>query len=129
MPDHERAMLAYVNLAAISSQKRQLAGRDRFLILAGAAACRAGWLDVAERCRQLVLDHNGRHQVGRSASFADAMRSADFLQYLRQQERFCGYERAEFLLRELGIDAAAPAGVDAGTHALGLLETAGSREP
>ena len=36
MPDHERAMLAYCKLAELSQEKRQLPGRDKFLVLAGA---------------------------------------------------------------------------------------------
>ena len=124
MHDHERAMLAYARLAAISQQKQQLPGRDKFLILAGAAACRAGWLDVAARCRELVLGHNPQHLLGENASFPDALRSPEFEPFLKQLRRQCGYERAEHLLGELGIDPAVPAERDqtsAGDYALGLL--------
>ena len=104
MPDHDKAMLAYAQLADLSQQKKQLVGRDKLLILAGAAACRAGFPDVAERCRALVLSNNPAHMVGKTATFADALRSQNFALFLKQLERFCTYERAEHLLHELGID-------------------------
>lgn len=103
MRDHEQAMLAYATLAHLAEQKQQLGGRGRFLILAGAAACRAGWPEVAARCRDLVLEHNPQHLMRGHATFADALRSPDFQPYLRQLERLCGYERAEHLLDELGM--------------------------
>ena len=124
MHDHERAMLAYVKLADVSQQKQQLPGRDKFLILAGAAACRAGWLDVAARCRELVLSHNPHHLLREHDSFPDALRSAEFEPFLKQLERQCGYERAEHLLGELGIDPAVPPerrDASVGEYGLGLL--------
>lgn len=123
MPDHERAMLAYATLARISAEKQQLDGRDRFLILAGAAACRAGWLEVAARCRELVLAHNPHHLLAGHSSFPDAVRSDEFAPFLRQLERNCGYERAEHLLREVGIEppVADMPELDAGRAALLLL--------
>lgn len=108
MRDHERAMLAYVKLAETSQAKRQLQGCDKFLILAGAAACRAGWPEIADRCRMLVLANNPAHLVGRFELFTDAMRSCDFAPFLKQLERFCGYERAEHLLNQLEIDVELP---------------------
>lgn len=103
MTADERAMLAYVQLADVARQKRQSLGADRFLVLAGAAACRAGWLDVADRCRHHVLEDNPNHLLSRHNTFAKAMRSDDFRTFLKQLQRFCGYERAEHLLRELNI--------------------------
>ena len=104
MRDHEQAMLAYALLADVSQKKQQLIGRDKFLILTGVSACRAGWPDVAHRCRDVVLDHNPAHLIGKYASFADALRSADFEPFVKQLERFCGYERAEHFLRELKLE-------------------------
>ena len=117
-------MLAYAMLARISAEKQQLDGRDRFLILAGAAACRAGWLEVACRCRELVLAHNPYHLLGRHSSFADALRSQEFSPFLKQLERNCGYERAEHLLRELGAGPAFAdsSEADAGRATLRLLD-------
>jgi hypothetical protein len=120
--NHESAMLAYVRLADVSQRKRQLIGRDKLLVLAAAAACRAGWIDVGERCRQLVLEHNPAHLIGTYPTAADAVRSSDFTPLLNQLERMCGYERAEFLVSELGLETN-PEDVDrdAGQIALSLL--------
>jgi len=107
MIDHEAAMLAYVRLGNVSERKKQLLGRDKFLVLAAAAACRAGWLDVAERCRQLILEHNPSHLVGNFPTVADALRSGDFPPFLKQLERQCSYERAEFLASDLELPATA----------------------
>jgi hypothetical protein len=103
MRDHESAMLSYIRLAEMSQRRRQLLGRDKLLVLASAAACRAGWPEVAERCRQLVLEHNPAHLIGNFPSVADALRSEDFAPLLKQHERLCGYERAEFLANDLGL--------------------------
>ena len=108
MRDHERAMLAYARLAHISQQKRQLLGRDKFLVLTGTAACRAGWPDVAQRCRELVVANNPAHLLARFADFPDALRSPDFEPLLKRLERFCGYEKAEHLLSELDINPGLP---------------------
>ena len=124
MPDHERAMLAYVRLAALSQEKQQLGGRDKFLVLAAAEACRAGWPEVAERCRAMVLAHNSVHAIHRYATVADALRDDDFTTFLKQLERFCGHEKAEHLLNELEIEVDVPADrreAGAGAFALELL--------
>ena len=108
MRDHERAMLVYAMLAELSRQKGQYLGRDKFLVLTGAAACRAGWPDVANRCQVLILEKAPAHIVGKYELFTDAMRSKDFEPFLKQMERFCGYEKAEHLLNELELDPAVP---------------------
>ena len=120
--NHESAMLAYVRLADVSQRKQQLIGRDKLLVLAAAAACRAGWIDVGERCRELVLDHNPAHLIGTFPTAADAVRSSEFTPLLNQLERMCGYERAEFLVSELGLEPQPEDGArDAGQIALSLL--------
>ena len=124
MHDHELAMLTYVQLADIAQQKRQLLGRNKFLLLAGMAACRAGWPDVAEKCRELVLTDNRAHLIGNYASIADALRDPDFLCFEQQLQRFCPYEKAEHLLQQLGIEPGLPPNyrdVDSGTYLLELL--------
>jgi hypothetical protein len=101
-------MLAYALLAAIAARKRQLIGRDRFLVLAGVAATRAGWPGVAGLCQQLIAAHQPRHLVAHHASFADALRDDDFAFFVRQTERFCSLERAEHLLSTMGIPVPVP---------------------
>jgi len=107
--NHESAMLAYVKLAAVSERKHQLIGRDKLLVLATGAAGRAGWIEVADRCRELVLEHNPAHLIGHFPTAADALRSTDFTALLNQLERTCSYERAEFLLSEQGLETDAGA--------------------
>jgi hypothetical protein len=120
--NHESAMLAYVRLADVSQRKQQLIGRDKLLVLAAAAACRAGWIDVGQRCRELVLEHNPAHLIGTFPTAADAVRSSEFTPLLNQLERMCGYERAEFLVSELGLEPQPEDGArDAGQIALSLL--------
>jgi hypothetical protein len=124
MPDHDVAMLAFVKLAGVSQDRRQLGPRDKFLVLAAAAACRGGWPPVAERCRELVLAHNPAHLLHRYASFVEAYRAEDFQTYLRQTERFCPYEKAEHLLARQEITPELPpltARLTAGDYALLLL--------
>ena len=115
MPDHERAMLAYCKLAELSQQKRQLPGRDKFLVLAGAAACRAGWPEIAARCRSLILANNPAHQISRFGTFADALRDPGFGSLLKSRQRFCTYERAEHILQELAVDLDQPSDAPAMT--------------
>lgn len=101
MQNHELAMLAFARLARISHQKSQAAGRDRFLLLAGERACMAGWPDVARRCRDLVLLSNPRHLLAKTDSFADCLRSEAGAEFFPTLQRFCTFERAEHLLRDL----------------------------
>ena len=124
MRDHELAMLAYVKLADLSQQKRQLLGRDKFLLLAAAAACSAGWPEVAQRCQRLVLENNPSHLIGKFATMADALRDPEFQPFRTRLERFCTYEKAEHLLHELQVAARLPtAGTEttAGESALATL--------
>ena len=123
MRDHDSGMLSYIRLADISDRKHQQIGRDKLLVLAAAAACRAGWPDVAETCRKLVLKHNPAHLIGNFATVSDALRSDDFLPLLKQHERLCGYERAEFLVHDLGLESRSPKDDNktAGEFALDLL--------
>lgn len=129
MPDHETAMCAYVQLAVISGQKRQGHVRDRFLLLAGVEACRAGWPDVAQRCRELIVGGNPAHQLSRHSTFADALRDSDFQLLVNRWERYCPYEQAEHLLLQLGL---APEGdqpeISRGERMLQLLRPS-STEP
>lgn len=101
----DRATLMFAQLAAVSAERGQTTGRDRFLILAGISATRAGWPQVAARCHDLVVTGTPRHLLRRYSSFAEALRDADFEQFHRQLRRFCSPERAEHLLSELGLDA------------------------
>lgn len=102
MHNHETAMCAYIQLAVISDEKQQAPTRDRFLLLAGVEACLAGWLDVADRCRTLILATNSAHQLKQHATMGDALRDPDFLKLVAKWEKYCPFEQAEHLLMQLG---------------------------
>jgi hypothetical protein len=103
MRDAESAMCAYAQLAWLSHQKRQALARDRFLVQAGAAACEAGWLEVAAECHRLLVGFAPQHQLAQFASFPVALKSDDFQQLVQSITRHCPYERAEHLLAGLGV--------------------------
>lgn len=107
MPDSLSSLLANLRLAVISHDRQQMTGRDRFLLLAGLSAVRAGYPVIARRCRDLVLANNPRHLVSRYDTLADALRDPDFAGFEQQLRRFCPYERAEHLLQARG-DTAVP---------------------
>ena len=105
MRDHETAMQVYVQLAAESHRKKQPLVRDRFLLLGGVEACRAGWLDVADLCREKIAASNPAHQVGHFPTMADALRDEDFQNVVAHWERWCPFEKAEAMLRKLKLPA------------------------
>jgi len=124
MDDHDAAMLAFVKLAGVSQSRDQLAPRDKFLVLAGVAASRAGHAAVAQRCRELLLAHNPAHLLNRYETIGEALGDAEFEVYLRQVSRFCSYEKAEHLLSQLDISTELPklsAKLSAEEYALLLL--------
>ncbi len=128
MDDHDSAMLAFVKLAGVSQSREQLGPRDKFLVLAGAAAGRAGHAAVAARCRELLLSHNPAHLLKRYATIEQALEDNEFQAYLRQLSRFCPYEKAEHLLSQLDISTNLPdisARLSAADYALLLLGHSG----
>jgi hypothetical protein len=108
MDDHDAAMLAFVKLAGVSQSREQLGPRDKFLVLAGAAASRGRHSAVARRCRELLLAHNSAHLLKRYATFETALEDDEFQTYLRQLARFCSYEKAEHHLSQLDISPKLP---------------------
>jgi len=124
MQDHDAAMLAFVKLAGLSQDRQQLGPRDKFLVLAASAACRGGWTQVAERCRDLVLAHNAVHLLHKFPSFVESQEAEEFQTYLKQVERFCSYEKAEHLLAQQELTPDLPrisAKLTPGDYALLLL--------
>lgn len=95
-------MLSFARLARISHERAQPLGCDRFLVLAGREACQAGWLDVAERCRALILAENAHHFLSQSESFPDALRDDAKASYFATFDCFCSFEQAELLLLQNG---------------------------
>ena len=129
MLDHSAAMLAFLKLAGVSQTRKQIGPRDKFLLLGGVSALKAGWPSVAERCRELIVTHNPAHQLGQYPTFADALRSEEFEQLLRPLGKFCSYERAEHLLTQLKIAPGLPrltGSLSDGEYALLLMSKADS---
>lgn len=110
MANAEHAMLAYAELSAISAERRQALGRDRFLLLAAAAACQAGWPDVAQECRSILSRTNPRLTLLRFGTVADALRDPAFQHLIALREQACPFEKAEHLLRLAGSVVPLPTG-------------------
>lgn len=105
MGQAEAAAGCYTQLACLSHEKQQPLPRDRFLLLAAAAACRAGWAGLAADCHRVLTAHAPHHLAARFKTVADGLRSEEFATLVAQGERFCPLERAEMLLSELGLSA------------------------
>jgi hypothetical protein len=123
MRDHEAAMRVYVQLAAVSHEKHQPQVRDRFLLLAGVEACRAGWPDVAACCHQKLIAANPAHQAKRHATFADALRDEEFQQLVAHWERYCPFEKAEAMLKSQPVESSSATDLTVGEQMLQLLDT------
>lgn len=124
MTPQERRMLAFSLLAAESRQRRQYHGELRFLLLAGSAACEAGWAEVSRRCYERVLEINPHHMLAKYDALEDALRDEEFRMFLRRLDRFCTFEMAETLLEKLHPDWQSidpDAGHDLGTYCLSLV--------
>lgn len=94
----------YLHLARASGARRRPDVRTRLLVLAAVAAAYGSLNRIAAYCRQLVLQHNPRHIIGRWETVADALADEDFLHFLRHLERRYPFERVERMLVELGFD-------------------------
>lgn len=103
MGQSEIAAGCYTQLACLSQEKQQPLARDRFLLLAAASACRAGWADLAADCHAVLTSLAPHHQAARYATVADGLRNEEFAALVKQWERFCPLERAEMLLSELDL--------------------------
>jgi hypothetical protein len=122
MRDHEAAMQVYAQLAVISEQKKQNLVRDRFLLLAGVEACRAGWPEVAASCHRKLIASNPAHQANRHETFADALRDENFQQLVIHWERYCPFEKAEAMLRRLNLPAPVETDLTVGEQTLKMLD-------
>ena len=94
----------YLHLARASELRRRPHIRDRLLILAGVIAARMSLSRIAAYCRQKVLEHNPRHEIGRWPTLAVALEESDFQSLLRILQRRYPLEKAEGLLAGLGIE-------------------------
>jgi|GEM_PF-710625 len=122
MRDHEAAMCTYAQLAVISQSKQQSLPRDRFVLLTGVEACRAGWLDVAQACYVFHTCHANGHRLQDFPALTEALKNPEFRRIVEQTERWCHHERAEAVLRGLSRSPQPPqAELTAGEWTLQLL--------
>lgn len=110
LPPTIEALATYLHLARVSGQRRRPHVRDRLLVLAGVVASTRRLPRIAALCRHLILEHNPHHLIGHWATVEEGLESPDFVHYLRHLLRRFGWERAERLLLEAGIDLAHEAG-------------------
>lgn len=94
----------YLHLARASGARRRPDVRTRLLVLAAVAAAYGSLDRVAAHCRQLVLEHNPHHMIGRWETVSTALAEEDFLHFLRHLERRYPLEQVERMLENLGID-------------------------
>ena len=94
-------MILYLRLAQAYRARLQLPDRDRALVLAGTCAHVMKMPELAEFCRQLVLQNNPGHMLRKYDTFAEATQDSDFGVFLRQVRRKISPERAESQLIEL----------------------------
>jgi len=99
---HEIALLTYLQLAVISHDKKQFNGRNKLLVLAAWEACRAGLMQYAEPCRDLILKNNPQLALASYGDFVEAVRSEDFQALLNRLEKQMPFEKAEYLLEAQG---------------------------
>ena len=98
------ALAIYLHLARAGEQRQRPHERDRMLILAAVIATHADLPRIAACCRQRVLEHNPHHLISRWPDLASALASEDFPPFLKQLHRRYPRERAEQMLRSLGIE-------------------------
>lgn len=121
----ERHMLAFSLLAAESKTRQQAQGELRFLILAGTAACQAGYSQVTQMCYQRIKELNPHHMLTNYSSLEEALKSEDFQTLVNRLDRFCTYEHAELLLEKHRPGWESESIPDLEAHCLGIL----SEEP
>jgi hypothetical protein len=91
----------YRELSDGYAERGQPQFRDRFLVLAAAAALADGDAAGAERIRQRLLDVNPHHLLKPYTSFAQAMRVSDVQTYVQEQQQDYPPDVARGLLRSL----------------------------
>lgn len=97
-------LILYLELARAAELRRRPFERDRLLVLAAVAASRSGQESLAAFCRHKVLSSNPGHALAKSFDVASALREESFRRVLSRLERAFPRERAEHMLRSLGIE-------------------------
>jgi len=102
MLDPFEEMILYLRLAQAFRNKLQMSDRDRALLLAGTCAHVMQMPQIAQFCRQLILQHNQGHMLRKYESFDEAVNDSDFGFFLKQVRRKISPEKAEAQLVGLG---------------------------
>ncbi len=98
MHSDEKALQAYLDLAALYKQQQDAGMREVFLMLAADAALRAGRPSQAEQLRQELLRENPHHVLKPFPTFVEAAQHPDIDNYLDDLRQKYPLEVAEDLL-------------------------------
>lgn len=96
--NHEAACWNYLKLATLADQKGQWLPRNRLLLMVSVTAARAGWLDLAENARQMLIALNPRHALNSTYPIAEALKNESVQALIIRYSRQVSYERAEHLV-------------------------------
>jgi len=97
-------LILFLRLANGFKDRMMLLDRDRALVMAASCAALHQMHDVAEFCRQLILQNNHGHMVKKWNTMAEALADADFIHFLKQIRRKLPVEVAESRLVETGYE-------------------------
>lgn len=106
MPATSDELALYLHLARASERRRRPLVRDKLLVLAAKTAVEMRLDAVAEHCRAKILAHNPGHILRHFDSMADALADEGFQVFFRRLAQSYPRERAEHMLRSLGIQLA-----------------------
>ncbi|QDV31131.1 hypothetical protein Spb1_30690 [Planctopirus ephydatiae] len=96
--NHEQACWNYLKLASVADQKGQWLPRNRLLLMVSITAARAGWLDLADKARQLLIASNPRHPLNSPLPIANSLNQESVQSLIDRYSRQVNYERAEHLV-------------------------------
>lgn len=106
MPETCDELALYLHLARASEVRRRPLVRDKLLVLAGKTDLEMRLEPIAEHCRAKVLAHNPGHILRNYATLADALADETFRSFFKRLSQAYPRERAEHMLRSLGIQLA-----------------------
>ena len=100
--DPTREIVIFARLAQAFKNRLQMQDRDRALVMVGVCASMLEMEVIANFCRQLILQNNRGHMLKKYDSFSEALRTEDFVTFLKQVRRKLPTEKAENTLVEFG---------------------------
>jgi hypothetical protein len=106
MPATSDELALYLHLARASERRRRPLVRDKLLVLAGKTAVEMHLGAVAEHCRAKILAHNPGHILRNFSTMAEALADDGFRVFYKRLAQAYPRERAEHMLRSLGIQLA-----------------------